>query len=317
MKSSAARQTISGAPMVSVIIPTYNRAQMLEQTVLSVLTQTYADFELLVLDDGSTDQTAEVLQRFDDKRLRCIRHRKNIGFTANWTFGVKHASGKYLAILGDDDYYKSDFLMRRVTAFEHTPELLAVTGAFDCCDAEGQSVRKSIPPCSSDTVFSNDHLVDLTLGKSGEWFNGATLYKTTVVQSLWNNVMFAGTALDLTLHIYLSLMPDAKVLFLAQSDMVLRVHAEQESVRNRIFIAESAAFTAIKLWHTKIKPGKIYVSKFRNRFSCDIDHFGRILWDAGSIGESRQMFKQELLMKPYAVQTWLRYLRTFMPALKK
>lgn len=301
-------------PTVTVILPTYNRASLVAKTIRSVLKQTFTDFELLVLDDGSSDRTKQVVQKMKDDRIRYIRHKHNIGFVANWTYGVKHAEGKYLTILGDDDVYKPDFLSRRVAVIERHPELLAVTGAFECCDLEGTIIRHSHLPSRSDMTLAGTDLIDLTLGFSGEWFNGATLYRTAVVQSMWNDVIFAGTVLDLTLHITLAMMPKAKIHFLAQSDMLLRVHPHQESISNNLFLSESAALAAVKLWHFTIQPRGVYLAKFRKRFSSDLNNYGRILWDKGMVKESRSIFWQELMMRPLSIETWLRYLRTYVTA---
>ncbi|MEW5798816.1 MAG: glycosyltransferase family 2 protein [Bacteroidota bacterium] len=298
-------------PTVTVILPTFNRASLVAKTIRSVLKQTMKDFELLVLDDGSSDRTKQVVQKIKDDRIRYIKHRHNIGFVANWTYGIKHAEGKYLTILGDDDIYKPDFLSKRVSVIERDPNLLAVTGAFECCDLEGTVIRHSYLPCTTDMTFAGGDLIDLTLGFSGEWFNGATLYRTAVVQSLWNNMMFAGTVVDLTMHINLALMPKAKVHFLTKSDMLLRVHPQQESINNNLFLSESAALAAMKLWHFKVKPGGMYLAKFRKRFSSDLNNYARILWDKGMVKESRSIFWQKLMIRPFSFETWLRYIRTF------
>jgi glycosyltransferase involved in cell wall biosynthesis len=299
-------------PAVSVILPTYNRASLIEKTIQSVLSQSHSDFELIILDDGSTDCTADIVAKLSDRRIRFIRHETNIGFTANWTYGVRSVRGEFISILGDDDLYKPNFLKNRMQAFKNYPELCAVTGAFDCCDLHGTITRKSLLPCLSDKLFSDRELINLSLGFSGEWFNGATLYRTAAVQTLWDEIVFARTTLDLTLHILLSLKTGAKVLFLTESDMFLRVHAGQESINNNFYLSESAAIMAMKLWHFKIKPARRYRDLFRKRFSADISHYARILWDKGMILESRAMFQQELFIDPFNPKTWLRLLRTFL-----
>ncbi len=199
-------------------------------------------------------------------------------------------------------------------AFQEKPELCAVTGAFDCCDLEGNVTRKSLLPCAADKVFADRELIDLTLGFSGEWFNGATVYRTAVVHLLWEQVIFARTALDLALHVLISLMTGSRVMFLAEPDVCLRVHVDQESQSNNFSLSESAALMAIKLWHFNVKHDRRYNELFRKRFSSDLNRFGRMLWDKGLIAESRAMFLQELCINPYTAATWLRYLRTYFTA---
>lgn len=78
-------------PTVSIIIPTYNRARLIGRSIKSVLNQTYQDFEIIVVDDGSTDNTEEVVSSFNDERIRHIRHGENKGEAAARNTGIKAA----------------------------------------------------------------------------------------------------------------------------------------------------------------------------------------------------------------------------------
>jgi len=96
-------------PRVSVIVPTYNHACYLPQAVQSVLDQTYVDWELIVVDDGSTDHTRGVVAQFTDPRLCCI-HQENQGLSAARNTGIRTARGVYLAFLDADDEWERKFL---------------------------------------------------------------------------------------------------------------------------------------------------------------------------------------------------------------
>jgi glycosyltransferase involved in cell wall biosynthesis len=298
-------------PNVSVIIPTYNEADLLEKTINSVLLQTYRDFEVLVLDDGRRDKTEDVVRRFADSRIRYIKHEVNIGFTANWTYGIRSARGQYFSILGHDDLYLPDFISNRMKEFGIHPDVLAVTGSFDCCNLNGAIVRPSRHPIEANAILSGEDLINLTLGFTGEWFNGATLYKTSVIQPLWNKILTAGTAVDVNMHIHLALMPDAKIAYLSPSDMLLRIHPGQESISNTLYLSECGAMLAMQLWHFTVKPGHRYVRQFRKRFASDINHYARLLWDRKAVEESRSMFRQALVINPFSFVTWLKYIRSF------
>jgi len=89
-------------PTVSVIIPTYNRAHLLDRAIRSVLDQTYQDFELIVVDDGSSDPTAEVIATFADPRIYYLRHEKNRGAAAARNTGIEASQGDYVAFLDSD-----------------------------------------------------------------------------------------------------------------------------------------------------------------------------------------------------------------------
>jgi len=90
--------------MISVIIPSYNRAAFLERAITSVLDQTLSNLELIIVDDGSEDQTREIVRSFKDKRLYYY-YQKNKGVSAARNFGMSKASGQYLALLDSDDYW--------------------------------------------------------------------------------------------------------------------------------------------------------------------------------------------------------------------
>lgn len=94
------------SPKVSVIIPTHNRAALLPRAVNSVLAQTYSDFELLIVDDYSTDDTPAVIAGFADPRVRAFRHDTNRGQSAGINTGVANARGEYISFLDDDDEWR-------------------------------------------------------------------------------------------------------------------------------------------------------------------------------------------------------------------
>jgi glycosyltransferase involved in cell wall biosynthesis len=89
--------------LVSVIIPVYNRLELLPRTLKSVLNQTHKNLEIVVVDDGSVDEVKRMLDGFDDDRIHYIRHDLNKGVAAAWNTGIKSARGKYLTFLGSDD----------------------------------------------------------------------------------------------------------------------------------------------------------------------------------------------------------------------
>lgn len=113
----------SNSPKVSVIIPTHNRAHLIGRSIQSVLNQTYKDFEIIVVDDGSTDNTREVIKEFQrkDKRIKCIRHEKNKGGSAARNTGIKLARGEYIAFQDSDDEWLPEKLEKQMGFFKNMP----------------------------------------------------------------------------------------------------------------------------------------------------------------------------------------------------
>ena len=114
------------SPKVSVIIATYNRAALLPRAVNSILAQTYQDFELLIVDDGSTDDTPQVIGGFSDPRVRPLRHEANRGLSASRNTGIGEARGEYLAFLDDDDEFTPTSLADKLAALEAAPPEVAL-----------------------------------------------------------------------------------------------------------------------------------------------------------------------------------------------
>ena len=108
-------------PKVSVIIPTYNRAAALRKAIASVLSQTFQDFEVIVVDDASPDSTGDMVRSIGDQRIRYIRHQVNKGEGAARNTGILRAEGQYLAFLDDDDEWFSEKLRKQVALLDHSP----------------------------------------------------------------------------------------------------------------------------------------------------------------------------------------------------
>ena len=91
--------------LVSVVIPTYDRAELLPRAVRSVLAQTYQNMEIIIVDDGSRDNTQEVVKSFSDPRVRYVRHDTNRGVSAARNTGIKNSRGEFIGLLDSDDEY--------------------------------------------------------------------------------------------------------------------------------------------------------------------------------------------------------------------
>jgi len=135
-------------PIVSVIIPTYNRAHVVDRAIRSVLHQTFQDFEVIVVDDGSTDSTLEAIKCFQDPRLRYIRHNGNRGGSAARNTGIEDAAGEYVAFLDSDDEWLPEKLEKQVQLLQGSDSSVgAVYTGFIIIDEHGERTTTSIPKC--------------------------------------------------------------------------------------------------------------------------------------------------------------------------
>ena len=159
-------------PLISVVIPTYNRANLLPRAVNSVLAQTLDSFELIIVDDGSEDLTASWVQSLTDTRIRFIQHPVNQGQNAALNTGLTVARGQYLAFLDSDDEWLPDYLKAFLEAFYADPEL----GAVYCRAGEYASdgtLKACYPFTLSGHIYSEilaqgymSHMITLMLKRS-------------------------------------------------------------------------------------------------------------------------------------------------------
>lgn len=129
-------------PRLTVFMPVYNGSAHLDAAVESILAQSFTDFELLIIDDGSTDETPELLQKFDDPRVRVVRNDVNLGVPATRNLGTDLARGEYLAMLDADDIAKPHRLETQVRFLDRNPDH-AVVGSW-AREIDENDVRKNI-----------------------------------------------------------------------------------------------------------------------------------------------------------------------------
>ena len=127
---------IDNKPLVSVIIPAYNVAMYIEEAVNSIFNQTYRNLEIIVIDDGSSDGTHDILLKLAkvDNRLIVKRNSENMKIVGTLNKGIKLSRGKYIARMDGDDYKYPDAIEAQVAYMEKNPKTVIVGGAIDICD---------------------------------------------------------------------------------------------------------------------------------------------------------------------------------------
>ncbi|MGH3048758.1 MAG: glycosyltransferase family 2 protein, partial [Gaiellaceae bacterium] len=130
------------APRVSVLLPVYGGASHVGAAVESVLAQTYRDFELLVLDDGSPDESAAIATGFDDPRIRVVRNERNLGQVATLNRGLIEARGELVARLDQDDVCLPGRFEAQVALLDAQPSVVLAGTWVDVVDESGRVVRR-------------------------------------------------------------------------------------------------------------------------------------------------------------------------------
>lgn len=136
----------TGEPLVTVTIPMYNNERFIKQTIESILAQTYANFELLIYDDNSTDGSYEIAASFRDPRMRVFKNKRNLGPEGNWNRAIQDIGGKYVKLICGDDILYPNCLEKQVAVFEKNPQagISLVCSQRTIIDPEGKSLIKKI-----------------------------------------------------------------------------------------------------------------------------------------------------------------------------
>jgi glycosyltransferase involved in cell wall biosynthesis len=132
---------IAGNPLVSILTPTFNRADFLGQMIESVLSQTFRNFELIIVDDGSTDDTRSLVEGFRDERIT-YRYQENSGQSVARNAALKLATGQYICFLDSDNAWLPDKLEKSLKAFEQNPDVDVVYGDCITINEHGDEISR-------------------------------------------------------------------------------------------------------------------------------------------------------------------------------
>ncbi len=130
------------SPKVSVIVPVYNAEKFLGETVESILEQTYQDFEIIIVNDGSTDKSAEIIKSLDDERIICI-YQKNQGVSAARNKAILQSRGEYIALLDHDDLWLPEKLEKQIPVLDGNSEVGLVYSDCYCVDIKEKVIERA------------------------------------------------------------------------------------------------------------------------------------------------------------------------------
>ena len=139
-------------PQVTVLLPVRNGAAHLPQALDSILAQTFADFELLVIDDGSTDATPEILRAIRDPRLRIVTHPQKLGLVPTLNEGLELARGEFIARHDHDDVSRADRLEKQVAFLRRQPDVALVGSEAWAMDESGRRGARMIRPLGAESI---------------------------------------------------------------------------------------------------------------------------------------------------------------------
>lgn len=157
--------------LVSVIVPVYNVADFLDACVESIIEQSYSNLEIILVDDGSTDNSSRICDSWKKKDDRVtVIHKKNGGLSDARNTGIERAKGKYYVFVDSDDYVDRDFVKELHSAIQRDDVLVAMCG-YSRVDNSGREIKRAV-------LFEKDTVVD-----------GAELLKDTIASDVWDSVV--------------------------------------------------------------------------------------------------------------------------------
>jgi len=133
-------------PLVSVIMPAYNAEKYISEAIESIVSQSYGNWELIIVEDGSRDSTLEVIKSFKDERIILLENDFNRGIAYSTNRGIDRSQGKYIALLDDDDIALPKRLQLQVDYLESHPEIDILGGRSINIDKEGNQIKKGNAP---------------------------------------------------------------------------------------------------------------------------------------------------------------------------
>jgi len=260
----------SKAPIFSVLVPTYNQGPVIAETIKSVLSQSFKDFELIIVDNNSTDKTAATIKKFksQDKRIKYFKNDENIGYPRNLQRCCDLATGKYLYFLGSDDILSSFALEKTLAAFNMDKDVGIVTRPYYWF--EGKSVNKAVrvvTPLDSEkdqlvSAFDGREVFSKVFESVGQ-LSGLSYRRKWMTEPINTDVF--------TAHIYpfLAIFREHKAVFL--KDYVLAVRIALSLTRTNSSIYDlSPLFTWVRMFKKVLK-----AKKYQKPREWGIDHICR------------------------------------------
>jgi len=284
-------------PLVSVIIPVYNHEKFIRETMQKIISQTYQNWEMLIVDDCSTDRSWEIIQECarDNSRIKIFRNEKNKGLITNWKFLIDNSRGEYVAFLEGDDFFYKDNLKKKVEIFKKYPEVGMVYCNFNVINENGKSITENHNKFQRIKTYKNEII------KPSEY-----LYSKYHLVNSYGQVMVRRHILDKTGYPR-TLDATEKVFLPSDWDFNFRI-----STQNRIYFIDDILFAyrrhsnncsydAIRAY----KHISLLLDEYADKFKNDSEMIDAIQYKRGRYVYSKIIYYLEQCEK---LKAWLEFL---------
>lgn len=228
----------NNTPAVSVVMPAFNAEKHIKTAIQSILSQTFANLELIIIDDGSNDSTGDIIAKFaqKDKRIIVLRNKINIGICKSLNKGIKQARGKYLARMDSDDWSFPDRLYKQFAFMKKHPKAVVCGGAIEVCDGSLKVMNQRRYPVS-------DKKIREKMLRINPFAHPAVIFKKDAVLKVggYNEKLFTVEDYDL----YFRLGKIGK--FANLSSKVLKLRTHKNSVSSKLIAKQARLNLYVRL----------------------------------------------------------------------
>ncbi|MEB3180973.1 MAG: glycosyltransferase [Nostocaceae cyanobacterium] len=299
-------------PKVSVCIPTYNRANFLIYAVNSVMGQSYQDFEIIICDDASTDNTPEIVQQWEDERIRYIRQPVNGGRSRNMRSGFEAAQGTYFIKFDDDDALTPEFLEKTVAVLDGKPSVDFVCTNHWIINQNNQ--RNEAATKENSAKWGKDRLQGVIPDLLAEAFIyqslqvGSTLFRRDCLQAVDYMRPEADGCEDFDLFVRLA-MAGKQGYFIPEFLMEYRMHGGQTSLKQQIHFLKAKSFclSSYKFRETELE--KVRLQKLAGIKQA----LGLRLVENGDSAEGRELLNESSQALGFSGKVTLAVILSYLP----
>ncbi len=246
-------------PLVSIIIPAFNSENTVKETIESVLNQTWTDWEIILVNDGSQDSTLEIVNNINDNRLKIFTY-SNGGANASRNRGLSHASGEFVSFLDADDLWTPDKLESQFKALQENPEAAVAYSWTNSIDETGNFLRRGSYITANGDIYTKLLLIDFIESGSNPLIRRAALANV----GDFDESLAAAQDWDMWLRLA------AQYHFVAVSSVQILYRVSNNSMSANILRQEAASLQVIEKSFSNAPQSLQYLKKYSigNRYKC-------------------------------------------------
>jgi glycosyltransferase involved in cell wall biosynthesis len=286
------------SPLVSIVVVTYNRADLILESLQSVVTQTYPKWEMVVVDDGSTDNTFEIVKGLNDTRIHYhyVSHTAKLGYLRN--LGMRLAKGDFIAFQDSDDLWRSDKLQFQLELFTQHPDIHYILTNND------QFGEFAIQPPSYDTEIIGALFKPLLIGKRFHFCSTSLIFRASVIGKI--GMLDEDVPRIRELHFFFRMSHAFNGLFSNRRTVGVRRHQKNTSNTYQ----EKAHQTMLAMLDEFLSEGMLTQAEYKRLATDNLYALGLVRMKQAQPALAVQDFKTAIGLRPWRGKVWARLLQS-------